>query len=148
MAKYKIAFEINIKHAFTLAIIFSVYNEITWCLILSRAQMTKYRLGLSWTNLASPLVNSLLELEAASKVGFSQIVIKGDFFLKELAFSKSPFFYQSEDLTVIPILDLGGREGRRDICRGVPVKKITLQIVEISNLHLKHQRSRRFLQNA
>ena len=43
-------------------------------------QGSKYRLGLSWTNLASPLVTSLLELEAASKVGFSQIVIKGDFF--------------------------------------------------------------------
>ena len=40
--------------------------------------MTKYRLGLSWTNLASPLVYSLLELEAASKVGFSQIVIESD----------------------------------------------------------------------
>ena len=48
-------------------------------------QGTKYRLGLSWTNLASPLVTSLLELEAASKVGFSQIVIKSDFFLKVLA---------------------------------------------------------------
>ena len=37
--------------------------------------------------------------------------------------TESPFFDQSEDLIVIPILDLGGREGRRDICRGVLVKK-------------------------
>ena len=43
-------------------------------------QGSKYRLGLSWTNLASPLVTSLLELEAASKVGIGQIVIMDDLF--------------------------------------------------------------------
>ena len=85
MAKYKIAFEINMPSPWP-----SYFQSIMKLHGVSFNKMhtkkgSKYRLGLSWTNLASPLVTSLLELEAASKVGFSQIVIKGDFFLKVLA---------------------------------------------------------------